>query len=113
VNVRYVLVGAAALVALAGCYDNHDKQPEAPKVTISPASTTAQDAYLEQLRAIDPALARERETAVAKGETICLDIAKNLRWNQIQANAEAAFAVGENEIDRILPMTQDVLCRNS
>jgi hypothetical protein len=71
------------------------------------------DGRLERLRAIDPELARERQTAVAKGETICLDIAKDLRWNQIQANAEATFAVGENEIDQILEMAQDVLCRNS
>jgi len=68
------------------------------------------NAYVEQLRAIDPKLAGTPETAVAKGETICSDIAKDLRWNQIFASAEATFAVGEEEMDRIVPMTQKVLC---
>lgn len=99
------------LVALAGCSGSHDKQP--PEVTITPASTTAQNAYLEQLRAIDPALATKPEAAVAKGETICSDIAKNLRWTQIETNAEATFAAGQDEVDQILPMTQKVLCGTS
>jgi hypothetical protein len=107
---RHVLVGAVALVALAGCHDSRGKEPE---VTVSPASTTAQNAYLEQLRAIDPKLATTPKTAVAKGETICSDIAKNLRWNQIEANAEATFGVGQDETDQILRVTQDVLCGNS
>jgi hypothetical protein len=107
---QHVLVGAAALVAMAGCSDSHGKKPNVPEVTISPASATAQNAFIEQLRAIDPGLATKPETAVAKGETICLDIAKNLRWNQIEANAEAKFSVGEKKIDQIMAMTQDVLC---
>lgn len=110
---RHLLVGAAALVALAGCSASGDKKPEVPEVPISPASATAQNAFVEQLRAIDPKLAAKPETAVANGETICLDIAKNLRWNQIETNAEATFGVGKNEIDQIMAMTQKVLCGNS
>jgi hypothetical protein len=49
--------------------------------------------------------------AVAQGLTICVDIKKNLRWSQIAANAEKTFGVDEAEMDRILPVASDVLCK--
>jgi hypothetical protein len=106
VKARHVVVGAAALVALAGCSGHHS----GPQVTVSPA---AQNAYLEQLKAIDPGLAAKPDVAVAKGETICVDIAKNLRWNQIQADAEKTFAVDANEAEQLMAMTQKALCGTS
>jgi hypothetical protein len=60
---RHILAGVAAFVALSGCHGSDDKKPE---VTVPPASASAQNAYLEQLRAIDPKLTAEPKAAVAK-----------------------------------------------
>jgi hypothetical protein len=103
-------VGAVAALLFAGCGSPDNADEIAPKVTASAGDAAKEAAYLEALRAIDPALAEDK-SAVSSGENICLDVEQGKDGATQAKNAAARFEVDTATGAKIVAAARTTLCK--
>lgn len=98
-SARHVWIGVAAgLLAVSGCGSGSSKEADKP----APAATTggtAEQPYLDALKAIDPGLVVNKDRAVNRSKNVCADIQAGKDDATVIKNAAARFNGGDATVD--------------
>jgi hypothetical protein len=124
VGTRKFMVAGAALIMLAGC--SHSGEVTAPVASRTPGPEAAAeasvaaaarakavgdvDSYVAALKAIDPKLAADKDSALGNGKTVCLAIGKGQSEEQLAAAAANLWSVSESRATQIVAATRAKLC---
>jgi hypothetical protein len=120
-TVKVALAGLALAAGLTGCSAGDGDRPDivAPPSADPGASAAAAaraeaatdvNAYLNELKAVDPKLTADKEHAVDNGKNVCQEVEQGKTDAELTTNAAARFDIDKAAAAKVVAATRKTLC---